>query len=82
LFFSARRGAALSSPFQHLGSSHRAVLEGRWVSPFLGYGCVACRPFGGGRSLGLGEELGPEASGLENSSGETFGDNSSVSSIF
>lgn len=47
-------------PSQRFGSSHPAVFGGRWVSPFLGRGGTELGPFGGGRSLGLGGELGPE----------------------
>lgn len=45
-------------PSQCFGSSHPALFEGRWVSPFMGPGGAAFGPFGGGRSLGLEKALG------------------------
>lgn len=60
-------------PSQRFGSSHPAVFGGRWVSSFRERGGTELGPFGGGRSLGLGEEQGLGTPSLEGRVGESLG---------
>lgn len=74
-------GLRFAPPPQRLGSSYPAVFGGSWVSPFLGRGGTELGPLGGGRSLGLGEQLGPGTPSLEGRVGE-FWWHCHLSSIF